>query len=108
MKYSELFSSFTVEQSIYLLYWVAGIATHWGMKLQREGVTARQYWASKPLNSMASILVSFAVVLNSLLAGDNEFMTYFGAGFVAEAFINRYVATTQGGDPNVGKTESLR
>lgn len=107
MKFSELFASFTVEQSIYLLYWVAGIATHWGLKLQREGVTARQYWASKPLNSISSILVSFAVVLNSLVAGDNEFMTYFGAGFVAEAMINRYVAS-QGGDPNVGKTESVR
>lgn len=107
MKFSELFASFTVEQSIYILYWIAGIATHWGMKLQREGVTAKQYWASKPLNSIASILVSFAVVLNSLLTGDNEFMTYFGAGFVAEAFINRYVAT-QGGDPNVGKVESVR
>ena len=107
MKFSELFALFTVEQSIFILYWVAGIATHWGMKLQREGVTAKQYWASKPLNSVASILVSFAVVLNSLLTGDNEFMTYFGAGFVAEAFINRYVAT-QGGDPDVGKTESVR
>lgn len=107
MKFSELFAAFTVEQSIFVLYWIAGIATHWGMKLQREGVTAKQYWASKPLNSIASILVSFAVVLNSLMAGDNEFMTYFGAGFVAEAMINRYVAS-QGGDPDAGKTESVR
>lgn len=107
MKYSELFASFTVEHSIFILYWIGGIATHWGMKLQREGVTAKQYWASKPFNSIASILISFAVILNSLATGDNEFMTYFGAGFVAEAFINRYVSN-QGSDSNVGKTESLR
>ena len=31
MKFSELFSAFTVEQSIFILYWLAGIATHWGM-----------------------------------------------------------------------------
>jgi mannose/fructose/N-acetylgalactosamine-specific phosphotransferase system component IIC len=93
MKFSELFSAFTVEQSIFILYWLAGIATHWGMKLKSENLTAMQYWSTKPWNSVASVLVSFAVVLNSLVTGDNEFMTYFGAGFVAEAMINRAVST---------------
>ena len=93
MKFTELFSAFTIEQSIYILYWLAGIATHWGMKLKSENLTAMQYWSTKPWNSVASVLVSFAVVLNSLLTGDNEFMTYFGAGFVAEAMINRYVSS---------------
>lgn len=92
MTLEELFQKFDVQMTIYMLYWVAGIATHWGIKLQREGISAAEYWTTKPWNSVASVLVSLAVVLNSLMTGDNEFMTYFGAGFVAEAMINRYAA----------------
>ena len=95
MTFGELADKFDVQMAIFMLYWVAGIATHWGVKLQQVGISAAEYWTTKPWNSVASVLVSLAVVLNSLMAGDNEFMTYFGAGFVAEAMINRYTASVQ-------------
>ena len=40
MQFSELFSAFTIEQSIFILYWLAGIATHWGMKLKSDAQSA--------------------------------------------------------------------
>lgn len=100
MSFEELYQKFDVQMFIFMLYWVAGIATHWGIKLQSAGISATEYWTTKPWNSVASVLVSLAVVLNSLMTGDNEFMTYFGAGFVAEAMINRYTAQVEQGVQN--------
>lgn len=83
-------TAMTAGQWEMVLYWIAGIIAHLALKCQREKITPRQYIMSYPLLSAASFIVSLALVLHSLAVGDNEVMTYFGTGFVADALINRY------------------
>lgn len=83
-------ADFTLGQWEMMMYWLAGILAHLALKCQREKITPRQYLLSYPLLSAASFIISLGLVLHSLSVGDNEMMTYFGTGFIADAVINKY------------------
>lgn len=105
----EQLQNITAGQWEMLLYWLAGIITHLALRCQRDKVSPKQYIMSQPLLTAASFIISLGLVLHSLSVGDNEMMTYFGTGFVADALINRYkkqLEEDNGQDtesPSVGK-----
>lgn len=93
------------EQLVLVIYWLAGVCANWGVKCSQEKISPLQYWTTRPLYSAASLLISLAIVIHSLAVGDNEIMTYFGTGFVADALINRYVKEQPPEDKDVAVTQ---
>ena len=84
------FADLTASQIEMIMYCLAGVLAHIPLKCQREKISPKQYFLSYPLLSAASLIISLGLVLHSLSVGDNEMMTYFGTGFIADAVINRY------------------
>ena len=91
LQYAELF-----------LYWAAGLGLHVVKKSTQNGISVKQYFASKPVSTAISLCVSIGVCLALVRNGDTSFMSYFGASYMAESLINQFEQKEV--PPNEGST----
>lgn len=73
----------------FILAWVGGILTRFAQAVRTEKVSAKQYFVSYPMSTMAALCVSLAVCIVMALQGENSLVTYFSVAFVVETLINR-------------------
>lgn len=68
---------------------LGGLLINFLNKAATEKLTWKDYWATKPINTIASLLVTSGMFVTLAMSGETNHLTYISASFMADALINR-------------------
>lgn len=95
----------TLELVAFAMTSLGGLLINFLNKAATEKLTWKDYWSSKPLNTVASILVSSGMFVSLILSGETNHLTYISASFMADVLINRSYQGAHG-DKERAKTKN--
>lgn len=79
----------TFELVAFAMTSLGGLLINFLNKAATEKLTWEDYWATKPINTIASLLVTSGMFVTLAMSGETNHLTYISASFMADALINR-------------------
>lgn len=66
-----------------------GLLINFLNKAATEKLSWKDYWSSKPINTVASLMVTSGLFITLAMSGETNHLTYISTSFMADALINR-------------------
>ena len=76
-------------ECVCVMFWLAGVITNMSRRMQKQGLSFKQYWTVDAAHSIASMFVSVAMLILFYVNKQNSVFMYFAVGYMIDSFINK-------------------